>query len=225
MARKPFSKEVKAQVAYASRRRCALCFGVEGVTTAKRGQVAHIDDPADARLANAAWLCRRHHDQYDSRSRQTTGYMVQELRRHQADLFEYLAGPMPWPDAGISKGRLRSSGVSLRVFEQRLPTYRRTKEFLRYVNQIDGLKLQDLLQFAWDTDEAIFLFDDELAAYLSDLFKKAMHLRAIGLTLEVPERHTPELINEQMMLSLWFTEQFEETRKRFAPFLRIAHVD
>jgi hypothetical protein len=35
------------------------------------------------------------------------------------------------------------------------------------------------------------------------------------------DKRTPDLIQENAQLLLWFTEQFEETRRLFVPCLRI----
>jgi hypothetical protein len=223
--RKPFSPKVQDAVLLECQRRCALCFFYSTDTRVKkRGQVAHIDNPADVRAENAAYLCTKHHDAYDSRSRQSKGMTPAELRRYKAALVEYISGPMAGPKPGAADEHWRGSGVSLEVFDRRVPTYRKTVEFLRYVCQITDLNLQTLMTFAREADESVFLFDDALADYLSLLFRKAMRLRAVSLILEAPERHTPELVDEQFQLSCWFTEQFEETRRRFVPFLRLTRT-
>jgi hypothetical protein len=221
--RKRFSKIIESEVLIASRRRCAFCFGLDGDTTEKEGQIVHIDrDSSNGDRKNAAWLCTKHHSRYDSRSRQTKGYTPEELRRHKGLLDEYLASPQSWPDFG-SPLRVRNvPGVSIEVFEKRVPVYRATVKFIRTVSQINNIKLSDLFEFAAQTDEALFLFDDSIAWYLSLLFKRGLQLRAVGLMLEPVDRRTPELIREQTELALWFSQQFEETRKRFVGFLRLA---
>ena len=86
-----------------------------------------------------------------------------------------------------------------------------------------------ILQFATDTDEARFLFDDDLAGYLETLFKNALRLRPLGLMRQRIFAHPEEaeadkfqaMVEEETALAMWFTEQPEETRARFAPFLRL----
>ena len=80
--RKPFGREVQAAVLLQCRRRCAFCFALEGDLAEKSGQIAHVDDPQDVQVENAAWLCRKHHDKYDRKSRQTKGYTPGELREY-----------------------------------------------------------------------------------------------------------------------------------------------
>lgn len=217
---KHFPKEVETAVLLASKRRCALCFGLDGDTTENEGQVAHVDrNPLNVKRENAAWLCTRHHSRYDSRSRQTKGHTPEELRAYESMLFEYLASPASWPDS--RQHSTRGPGVSLETFDRRLPTYRVTIEFIRAMVNGGRHDLQVILKFAADTDEALFLFDDHLAEYLRVLYKQAIRLRTLSILIEPPERRTRDLIDEEMQLMLWFTEQFEEARRRFAPYLRL----
>jgi hypothetical protein len=218
-----FPKDIQADVLLVSRRRCAFCYGLDGDTTEKEGQIVHIDrDSSNVDRKNAAFLCTKHHARYDSKSRQTKGYTPEELLQHQALLGEYLALSQSWPDFGAPPRVRNAPGVSIDVFEKRVPVYRATIKFIRTVLQINDIKLDDMFDFATQTDEALFLFDDSIVAYLALLFKRGLQLRAVALMLKPVERRTPELIQEESDLALWFSQQFEETRKRFVPFLRLA---
>jgi hypothetical protein len=74
----------------ASRRRCALCFGLAHDLGVKPGQIAHIDqDPANNDPGNLVWLCLEHHDQYDSRTSQSKGLTADEVKHHRADLYSF----------------------------------------------------------------------------------------------------------------------------------------
>lgn len=89
--RVPLSKRVEADVLIRSRRRCALCFGLDGDSSEKRGQIAHIDrqrtnDDPD----NLCYLCVQHHDEYDSKRSQTKGLTPAELRHYRDALFAFL---------------------------------------------------------------------------------------------------------------------------------------
>jgi hypothetical protein len=227
MTRKPFPKSVETEVLIKSKRKCALCFGLMGDAKEKKGQLAHIDrNPSNAALENAAFLCQKHHDEYDSRSRQTKGLTPNELKVYQENLYEYLASPSPWPDAsGSIKHRLnRKVGVSLEVYDRRVTVYRTTIQFVRYVFKDLKPEFQGIFQFATDTDEALFLFDETVAEYLTTLYKKALRLHAIGLMLTRVEadQDTQSLINERTTLAVWFAGQVEQIRTVFAPFLRLA---
>jgi hypothetical protein len=71
-----------------SRRRCALCFYLDGDLTEKHGQIAHLDkDPGNFAEDNLAFLCLRHHSLYDSKTSQHKNYTLAEVRKARKDLF------------------------------------------------------------------------------------------------------------------------------------------
>ena len=223
--RKRFLPEVETKVLLSSGRRCALCYGLYGDTALKEGQIAHVDRNAEnAAEDNAAWLCLDHHSKYDSRSQQAKSYTPEELKAYRARLYEYMTSsladtPSPWPDAGPSP--TGGTGVSLEVFDRRVPMYRATIEFLRIVIRGDKLELQPIFAFASATDEALFIFDDHLAEYLSELYQRAVQLHGVYAS-RGGESSTRDLTREWTDSMKWFSEQFKEARRRFAPYLRLA---
>lgn len=89
----------ESKVLTASRRRCALCHGLDGILEETEGQIAHIDrNPKNARPENLVWLCFKHHNAYDSSMSQAKGYTPGELRIYRTELWraikrkEHLSG-------------------------------------------------------------------------------------------------------------------------------------
>jgi hypothetical protein len=228
MKRKRFPKDIEDRVLTECGRRCALCFGLSGDISVKmEGQIAHIDrNSENAAPENAAYLCMPRRAKYDSRSMQTKGLTPGELRIYQSSVYEFLASPQPWTDLGGSiKHRVsRKVGVSLEVYDRRIKVYRATVDFIRYVLKDLKPQFSGILQFATDTEEALFLFDEAVAECLSTLFKNALRLHESGIVLTRPEtvQDLRQLINEQTALAVWFSNQIKEIRATFAPFLRLA---
>ncbi len=97
---------IEAKVLVASRRRCAFCFGLNGVLEETEGQIAHIDhNPKNAKPENPVWLCSKHHNAYESSMSQVKGYTAGELRLFRAELWkairrkEHLSAPKSAPAA------------------------------------------------------------------------------------------------------------------------------
>jgi hypothetical protein len=87
---------VETQVLTASRRRCCLCFGLQGDLAETKGQIAHLDhDPSNNDPDNLAFLCFDHHDQHDSRTSQSKGLTDREVKEHRAHLLRVLANGVP----------------------------------------------------------------------------------------------------------------------------------
>lgn len=221
MGRKNFSKAVKIEVATKCRRKCALCFALQGDTDIKKGQIAHIDrDSANASKENAAFLCVTHHDEYDSISRQTIRITPDELKEYQQSLYKYLeSGTMLEVGKRTRKRNTTSpKAISLELYDRRMSIYRVAMQFLRTVHKDYKPDLQDILKFASDTEEALFLFDETIAAYLAELLRKALRLRAVTLSLE--RNWSDSAGREDTQLTMWFSEQVEGIRKKFVPYLR-----
>src|SRR5712691_322563 len=87
-ARARLPPNIVADVLAASRRRCCICFALDGDDGVKKGQVAHLDqNAANSSLDNLAFLCFDHHDEYDSTTSQSKGFTVEEVRRYRAALY------------------------------------------------------------------------------------------------------------------------------------------
>lgn len=105
--RKRISKETETELLVRSRRRCCICFGLNQNLAEKKGQIAHLDgDPSNSDPDNLAYLCFDHHDQYDSRTRQSKGLTIDEVKRYREQLYEALRAATPGPEgpSGQPKG-------------------------------------------------------------------------------------------------------------------------
>jgi hypothetical protein len=100
--RKKISEDVVADITSGSRRRCCICFALDKDDQEKAGQIAHLDhDPSNNAPDNLAFLCLRHHDDYDTRRSQSKGLTIQEAKRYRTELLAFLAQNLPAPDDAI----------------------------------------------------------------------------------------------------------------------------
>jgi hypothetical protein len=121
--RKNIPKVTETEVLVRSGRRCCLCFGLNSDFTPKKGQIAHLDrDPSNSQLENLAWMCLDHHDEYDTRTSQSKGLTINEVKRYRALLYEAISQARTggWP-VGIEVPCLQcsrpihaTSGISTR---------------------------------------------------------------------------------------------------------------
>jgi hypothetical protein len=92
----PISAEVEKHVLLASRRRCCICYFLQRKDEERKGQLAHLShDPSDSSFENIVWLCLEHHDAFDSRTAQSKGYTVAEVRAHRNHLYEHFRSVLP----------------------------------------------------------------------------------------------------------------------------------
>ncbi|HMJ70347.1 MAG TPA: hypothetical protein VK508_15690 [Cyclobacteriaceae bacterium] len=90
MARQKINKQTQTAILLECRRRCCICFGLEGNLDEKRGQIAHLDhSPNNNDPDNLAFLCLEHHDQYDSGTSQSKGLTKEEVKAYKEELIDH----------------------------------------------------------------------------------------------------------------------------------------
>jgi hypothetical protein len=91
MPRKAIPPETENQVLLFVRRRCCICYGLNRDLEIKQGQIAHLDqNPENIDLGDLAFLCLLHHDQYDSRTSQSRGLTLNEVRHFRGELHKVI---------------------------------------------------------------------------------------------------------------------------------------
>ncbi len=226
--KKPSEQDI-GEVLLKSRRRCALCFGLNGDFRRKRGQVAHVDhDPANSDVQNLAYLCIPHHDEYDSRTSQSKRITELELTTYRDSLYKLIEeNPLALRSERFtdSKKRRRST-VPLEVYDRQLKVYRAADKFIRMIVREARIESSASSEFAAAIEEGLFLFDESFDAYLSDVLKKAVRLSSLDLLLKkepVGARRT-QLVSEKYNILIWFTDQLTGLRKKAYPFMKMTDV-
>lgn len=87
-SRKKIHPDIETTVLISSRRRCALCFGLNFDLSEKRGQIAHLDhDRQNNNIGNLAFFCLDHHADYDSSKSQSKGFTEKEAKYYRSMLY------------------------------------------------------------------------------------------------------------------------------------------
>lgn len=225
MARKPTPQNTEVCVLLRSRRRCAICFGLNRDTGIKPGQIAHIDqDNTNSKIENLAFLCLEHHDKYDSKTSQSKGITAGELKHFRDELYAYVKTEqnLTWPDYPETETSFSTADRPLlapEIYDRKIQVYRTVQDFLGVIISEATVSREKLFLFASETDEAIFLFDSDLSTYLRKLYRgasrlKYTHDRLDDQRLPVGEKRS-RLAEENAKLLTWFSEQFEVSRRMF----------
>jgi hypothetical protein len=90
-ARAHIPEHIQHRVLDRSRRRCALCLHFDNDSRQKEGQIAHLDrDPSNFAEDNLAFLCLPHHDDYDTKRRQTKNLTIPEAKTARDRLYAFI---------------------------------------------------------------------------------------------------------------------------------------
>lgn len=89
MGRKKLNKDIEKNALINSRRRCALCYGLNRDISTKQGQIIHIDrKSSNDSEDNLLFLCLPCHDSYDTKRSQSKGITEKELKHYRDELYE-----------------------------------------------------------------------------------------------------------------------------------------
>lgn len=228
--RKRVRPQVESEVLVESRRRCALCFGLEQDSRRKSGQIAHVDrDSSNGAKENLAYLCLEHHNEYDSRQSQAKSFTPAELTRYRGELLAAVeAGKLQAPDtvkARAPRGAATTSKVriELALYDRRIVIYRACRAFLSAVIQQADVKREELFALIRDTDEAMFLFDERIHNYVLALYLKGVELRHENWKVQQrPEGADPDTAWAKFEATLESLQvEAERLREVFKPYFHV----
>ncbi len=118
----------------------------------------------------------------------------------------------------IGKRRLR-----LDLYDRRFAVFRALMDLHVRVFEAGAVNLQEIRVFMAKTNEASFLFDDEIPAYLGQVYQRAVDLMALNRKLESTGLPTGEertrASQESSALCAWFADELKSAKERFLPYL------
>ena len=125
---------------------------------------------------------------------------------------------------GVQQYQLAHDRLKLDLWEKRYAVYKGAQKFLSLVVQAGTTDTKELFGFLHDTQDAFFLFRPELADYLTDMYKKGVDLRTTRMLYRdkaVGDERT-RLCEKEGKLLLELSDELEQLKVRFAPYLKIA---
>jgi len=178
--RKKIPESTVSEVLFLSGRRCCICFGLDQDYSVKAGQIAHLDrNNQNSKPDNLAFLCLPHHDEYDTRTSQSKGWTLSEVKHYRDLLYSAVkerrregwpaSKTEPSPDSGDDPGLRHSRDLATlrKMFENiYLPTF----EYFFSTARTGHIRY-DLL-FYWEGFDSLLLSSD-FHIYNRILAKKA----------------------------------------------------
>ena len=115
--------------------------------------------------------------------------------------------------------------LSPEVYDRKIAVYRTANNFLVLALSNGTVTSEQLLKFTVDTNEALFIFNREVADYLHTIFIKVVslystHKRLENSRLPVGEERS-RLAEENSELLIWLSDQFEVMRTLFHKYISL----
>lgn len=142
-----------------------------------------------------------------------------KLGREQARLAG-VQDQMAAQQATIAHNKLR-----LDLFDRRYKVYEAIKKFLSQITTHTHFEMDHLTEYNVGTYDADFLFEDEIAAYVIEIRKKALEMRMHKKLMNVSqgEQHTIHVEAESAALA-WLSGQLTTLKSTFAPYLGFGKI-
>jgi hypothetical protein len=92
---------------------------------------------------------------------------------------------LSWPDVPTPTGLKRKHReLSLELYDRRIRIYRTAKDLIGRVVALAAVDMDAVRQFGLDTEEAAFLFDQDVADFLAELYKRGISLAVLTEVLK-----------------------------------------
>jgi len=133
-----------------------------------------------------------------------------------------IAATVAW--TGYQQHRLAKDKLKLDLFEKRFVVYKGVQRFLTHILQEAGFEIDKLYEFRRDTQDAIFLFDDEITEYLRSIDHKALDMRTKAKQYEdMPAgEERSRLCEEESKLLKELIDELPFLKDVFAPYLKFS---
>ena len=117
--------------------------------------------------------------------------------------------------------KLSKDKFKLDLFDKRYAVYKGTQKFLSKILKDAKIEIEDIFEFRGDTQDAVFLFEEDIPVYLKTIDGKALGLWEKRKSLEgIPKgEKRSEICREETNLLHWLTSQLPELKSKFKPYL------
>jgi hypothetical protein len=113
--------------------------------------------------------------------------------------------------------------LKLDLYDRRYKVFEAARQFIIHVMEGGNAEREGLVKFITATVETVFLFDEDIVKYLDTLLAKGARVQRLHTELgnsKLPEgEERDKKAKEQEECLNWLTEQFDELKTKFRPYL------
>ena len=130
-----------------------------------------------------------------------------------------VAAYVAWQQLATNRRKLK-----LDLFERRYAVYEKIGEFIGSILTSGKVQTGKEIQFLVDTKATEFLFGNDISQFVSEAYRKAVHLHALDSELEGSTGEARSAnIKAQREIKDWFEEALTSLKKCFSEYLRLEH--
>jgi len=116
------------------------------------------------------------------------------------------------------------NNLKFNLFDKRYIVFENIKKFIASILSSGRVEDGADIQFLRDTKSVAFLFDDEIAKIIDEMYKKANKLHALIKTEKTStDEQLQQNLDKQDEIKCWFQEQLNDIDKIFKKYLKLKH--
>lgn len=118
--------------------------------------------------------------------------------------------------------RLGKEKFKLDLFEKRFAVYKGMQIFLTHVMIEAKVDLQKFFEFRGATQDAVFLFENDIPDFIKQIDKKALELKTVSdERRDLPKgKEKSRLARQERELLEWLNDQLPRLKEAFSPYLK-----
>ncbi len=120
--------------------------------------------------------------------------------------------------------------LRLDLYNKRFNVFNSTKSLLGKIVRSGDVTNEELLDFLGSTDEAIFLFKQDISDYLEGLYQKGLTLQRLEKSIhssdfsKIEVKEQEKILDKRGEIFSWFIKQFEVCQQKFGEYLNFENI-
>ena len=120
--------------------------------------------------------------------------------------------------------------LRLDLYNKRFNVFNSTKSLLGKIARNGNVTNEELLDFLRSTDEAIFLFKQDISDYLRELYEKGSTLQRFEKRIngsdfsKIEVKEKEKILDKRGEIFSWLTKQFKVCQQKFGEYLNFENI-
>jgi hypothetical protein len=123
--------------------------------------------------------------------------------------------------------RIATAKLNLDLFDRRFKVFEATRDLLGHIMREGKADVGSIRVFNVGVADAVFLFEEDVTAYLKHLRERAvsLHTKTVQLAaLRDESEHRGKLIDQIYVLETRFADEYENMIEVFQPYLKLGNI-
>jgi hypothetical protein len=143
----------------------------------------------------------------------------------QAILILFISGLGAW--IAYKQVRIAAARLNLDLYEKRFEIFEAARSYLGKIGQNLRVSPADVFKFKIGVADAVFLFEDDVIAYLQTLIERGARLHVKEELLDAMEHDDPDrgaFIDSMTALQLDLASEYPRLVEKFKPYLKLEDI-